>query len=711
MSTPFSIPDKSGNTALLLGAGASSPAPRAIQLKEALASRLGLTLNLNSEHLTLELLGSLASTVTGSQVVEEVYEDLLRWKSRTSLQSLYVAKWVKDGRVGPVFTTNFDHFLIEAFERLDVPNRRYLTEATAHKLVNEEARAGDVIFIHGVLEDRRALGDGQTPPSSMTAKGLAQPLPPSLERLLSGWLAKPERIITVIGNSGGDFFDLNPLLLRNRKQLIWLRRRKTSKLSSQIEAACSADETNPIQTQYGTIDEAPAPENARPPKDAITAVLAESTVSKKLVKYKKGEVAQVDEDQRKLLQSLFNAGVDRAYPLIHHYHLESLSLPQEAMRLFAYGDVNEQGGQTGEAVGEVALLAGALIDAQARYRDAPHHWDDNTPVKEKTKTFDQLSAEFRSLAVKGLAITGRDEISDAYGTLLASMALDYQGLCLRQGGNAAATAAKKAKSDPVEVEQLRQDAERRRQEAIGYFDAAADTARSVLAMPFYRNRLRNFSIKTYDESFAFNQIEAILPAGLWLQIARENIPTTRDALGEVDLFDEFERVIAGRDRLQHFVKSIDRDSINAFTAMMLIRRAEYIQYLRKIVEIPDNTHRSQALSAGRKQINDGDAEVNEFRKNSVILNQRLFGFLQHSLDFTRVSATNDALVDRLTSSIDIAEQLIHLPVWSDRAHLFARNFFKSTQLALTLIHRDELKIRTLELNIFLEEEITRRGRK
>src|SRR6266545_1814006 len=208
---------------LLLGAGASVPRlPTAAKLKAAILAavmsdqlhrefNLGrLTELAEQSHITLEVFCSMLRYRCGRRFdVLRMWTEICRGVGVNSLAAS-IAALRRAGWCGPILTTNFDSVIQEA---LSGQPFRILTEPQLRS--DTEPDDGDVCALHGTTFQQQpgnGLGAPRfAPPLSATARGLARPYPPSLYRYLSTLFASGRKLL-VIGHSGRDYYDINPML-------------------------------------------------------------------------------------------------------------------------------------------------------------------------------------------------------------------------------------------------------------------------------------------------------------------------------------------------------------------------------------------------------------------------------------------------------------------------------------------------------------------
>jgi len=207
---------------LLLGAGASVPLlPTAAQLKaEILAAvmsdrlrrefdRERLTRRANQSHITLEVFCSMLRYRCGRRFdVLRMWSEICRGVGVNPLAAS-IAALRRAGWCGAILTTNFDGVIQEALS--DQPFRM-LTELQLRP--DTEPEDGDLCALHGTTFEPPAGAPGAqpfAPPLSATARGLARPYPPLLYRYLSRLFASGCKLL-VIGHSGRDYYDINPML-------------------------------------------------------------------------------------------------------------------------------------------------------------------------------------------------------------------------------------------------------------------------------------------------------------------------------------------------------------------------------------------------------------------------------------------------------------------------------------------------------------------
>ncbi|GAA4877677.1 SIR2 family protein [Saccharopolyspora cebuensis] len=206
--------------AVLLGAGASMPQlPVARDLKQEILTRTAdmarsrpadldqLRERIDQPHFTLELLCSMLRYRCAP-----AYDAVAMWSALCSgvppsrLTST-IASLRSAGMIGPIVTTNFDATCMSALERSE-QRFRVITEWQVRD-ADEMPEQSDICALHGTTY--RAADGEFAPPLSATVRGLARPFTPGMRHYLAG-LFRPGRPVVVVGYSGQDHYDVNPLL-------------------------------------------------------------------------------------------------------------------------------------------------------------------------------------------------------------------------------------------------------------------------------------------------------------------------------------------------------------------------------------------------------------------------------------------------------------------------------------------------------------------
>jgi hypothetical protein len=166
-----------------------------------------LNRRIDQPHITLELLCSMLRYRCGAR-----YDPLRMWDSicagaPVSKLTGLVALLRSRSLLGPLITTNFDATCMTALMHLGA-NLRVVTERQVGEgeWLPEEH---DVCVLHGTTY--QASGASFSPPMTATARGLARAFTPGMRRYLLN-LFRADRPVLVIGYSGQDHYDLNPLL-------------------------------------------------------------------------------------------------------------------------------------------------------------------------------------------------------------------------------------------------------------------------------------------------------------------------------------------------------------------------------------------------------------------------------------------------------------------------------------------------------------------
>jgi hypothetical protein len=211
---------------VLLGAGASAPhLPVADALKQAILDQVAvasgevpddiadLRARVAQPHITLEVFCSMLRYRCG-----ERFQPIELWSSLcagipVNPLSTAIAQLRQAGLIGPILTTNFDPMLPDALEALGAEHGRHFRVLTDSQLtVDGDAHDPldeDICALHGTIY-RLAEGD-LAPPLTATARGLARPFSPGVNRYLVQLLGSG-RPVLVLGYSGQDHYDVNPLL-------------------------------------------------------------------------------------------------------------------------------------------------------------------------------------------------------------------------------------------------------------------------------------------------------------------------------------------------------------------------------------------------------------------------------------------------------------------------------------------------------------------
>ncbi len=210
--------------AVLMGAGASMPhLPVADALKLEILTHLvrgvagtareldELTARSMQPHITLELFCSmLCYRCAGQFRPIELWDELCSDVPVNSL-ARSVGALFRAGLVGPILTTNFDQMIPDALEAEGLEAGRDFRMVTDWQLGQQPEQVGDsdVCALHGTVY---RLGDKVfAPPLTAMARGLARPFSPGMRRYLHR-LFGSGRPVLVIGYSGQDHYDLNPVL-------------------------------------------------------------------------------------------------------------------------------------------------------------------------------------------------------------------------------------------------------------------------------------------------------------------------------------------------------------------------------------------------------------------------------------------------------------------------------------------------------------------
>ncbi|MDN4503192.1 SIR2 family protein [Alteromonadaceae bacterium BrNp21-10] len=223
--------------ALIIGAGAVTFLPTSRAIKKAIINwLLDLTpdaekkLNIseviariNDNRLTLEMLFSLLSYRLG----DKYFDPQETWKmfvnvntDKLPLTSLQIASLRKNGKVGPILTTNFDQSLVYSFEKLGIKYNLKTTESiqnggSSFESINED----DLVILHGTLVKKSETNldmlkeeykNDYESPTTIVARKLARPFPPKTAKYIKNLIQY--RNTYFVGYSGYDQYDMNLLL-------------------------------------------------------------------------------------------------------------------------------------------------------------------------------------------------------------------------------------------------------------------------------------------------------------------------------------------------------------------------------------------------------------------------------------------------------------------------------------------------------------------
>jgi hypothetical protein len=528
---------------LLLGAGASVPhLPTAWELnREILATivddRLRNEFDLakleqcaGRSHMTLEVFCSMLRYRCGRRFDVVRLWDAICCDVEVSPLARCIAPLRRSGWCGAILTTNFDRMIPDALGNQPF---RMLTELQLR--LDTEPDDRDVCALHGTTFGLLSPGDPAfAPPLSATARGLARPYPPVLDGYLTKLFSSGRKLL-VIGHSGRDYYDINPLLAEMRarspqllENWLWLshlgRAEEVQRLGELVgpENVIRADATRVLEQvcdRLGlTRSCAPPREGAAGWRQRLRATIASFEL----------EAEEVREFLRDLERNLPGAWVVQ-----EHYRLYSAGYGEGDTLTF--GGVALRGPEEAFASdlshldflqGPCKVEFGELLRGQFAYRFDDRHYAagaaaaaDSSYTKATrllTETAERIDEVLTSPAENALRAEDR-----ALLLVGKAIAVDYLGLIHRKRGRSLA-----GKEGRREV-----------QEALSCFRACIDLARQARAElePVLRAARKNTNTRS--------ALEDLVQYWVWELIGKDNV--ARCLLG-AEAIAAFEEAIGSR---------------------------------------------------------------------------------------------------------------------------------------------------------------------
>lgn len=185
------------------------------------------------EHITLEVLVSLIKFRSGGALDTDAMWTALCQDCQVNEFSFIIALLIKLNCLSRILTSNFDHVLEDACEKVDasfeVVTNVQLTNDNRSESLNNDYSTTHICPFHGTTYSDGA-GTLFTEPFTATATGLAKPFSKRMSTYIESSIDDVVRPVIVMGYSGNDHFDLNPLLSQmklnespeKRKKWFWV---------------------------------------------------------------------------------------------------------------------------------------------------------------------------------------------------------------------------------------------------------------------------------------------------------------------------------------------------------------------------------------------------------------------------------------------------------------------------------------------------------
>lgn len=498
--------------AVLLGAGASMPQlPVARELKQEILTQTAelarsrpadlyrLRERIDQPHFTLELLCSmLRYRCAPAYDAVRMWSALCSEVSPSRLTST-IALLRSKGLIGPIVTTNFDATCMNAIERLG-QRFRVITEWQVRG-ADETPQQADICALHGTTY--RATDGEFAPPLSATARGLARPFIPGMRRYLTQ-LFRPGRPVVIVGYSGQDHYDVNPLLRE-------LHRENADRLRDWLWI-CHRE-----QDQHGVPAAIAAQHVVGDAAEFLGALCVEHGIE--LIDTADAETVNWRKNLRQVLQSfqLPPGGVDDffqdlrsniagAWAVLEHYRL--FSGGYDADVTLTFGGVNGEAADTDHLAfchGDHRVPFGKLLHANAVYR-AEDASPDGYP--RSTGMLTNALAELETArATENESMRAEDRALLRVGMAIAE---DYLGLIDRKLS---------MRTDGAEAEHLRA-------KAIARFQACRERAEEAGQLLTAARRGTETEL-----------IEDLVQHRMWALVGQANVARTLDRADAVEAYD------------------------------------------------------------------------------------------------------------------------------------------------------------------------------
>jgi hypothetical protein len=458
------------------------------------------------EYLTLEVLCTMLKYRFPHFDVTEFWRDLSAHRRRESSRIIdCLARLRLAGYAGPIITTNFDGIIPETMQQHGAP-LRFLSEAQLEKDDSIRPDYADVVALHGTVFNLPV----NSPPMTATARGLARPFTPGVQRYLRNLIAHSGRRVLVIGYSGCDHFDVSPFLRQfvpadNALRELWTwvihddgksgpshekrMQREQSRARSIIGPGqtCKADATAVLKRVCDDDYQLPRVPTVRL---AGTKGIEDSGIRRTVEKHLSVKSLPVHQRRSALQASSSEVLMDLrtnlfgAWTVLEHYRLYSAGFDVVHTKVFS-GTASQQ---SRNADSQIALTPttsvdyGRLVLAQERYRI-----EDAQPGKVFGRSrwlFQACDREFRS-DLRSFSYLMRFEV-EAVLLVGRAIARDYLGLIkLKQGETAA---------------------------ALSYFEDCRQLAAAALGVIH----------QGADSDRESEKLQLIVQANIWMQIAMDN---------------------------------------------------------------------------------------------------------------------------------------------------------------------------------------------
>jgi hypothetical protein len=369
-----------------------------------------------------------------------LYDKIFQLDACNSAQ-IAMARAFIAGHPSVILTSNFDDGLFKAITA-NGGTCRIITDANA---LGKTCEAGDVCAFHGSVYDRGGpdTGDRVSPPTSMTARGLAHPFIPATAEYIRTVLERSDGVF-FLGYRGEDFYDLNVLIQqyisdgtsedkvsRQKKFFVIPHLGHMDSLSDYIQNLAPSEHIIKIDGANNNWLTKICEEIAGKPsvsgefrridaeviesmfKDIIASCISEAELNSELI------------TQNQMLLRDIASGVLSVWSVTEHYRLESLGFDQHAIR--AFGRPPSTRTFNGISVRE-------LIELQSRYWEFNRRIGNLSSVHDAvivTRSFgNDLFNDFDDLnvAIESKLKTPLRAIESASCMLMKAICLDYMGL-------------------------------------------------------------------------------------------------------------------------------------------------------------------------------------------------------------------------------------------------------------------------------------------
>lgn len=440
------------NTVLICGAGISfGAAPLAQDLKEGLLGALttlagfdgadqlssqAIFSEIKEDYLTLELLVSFIvyRAPELKPYLSSFYKKIFSLK-KINRANQAIANAIAKGKIRSVLTANFDNGILKSLDQKSC-DYSLITDANVHE---RQPTQGDICAFHGTIYMPASSGTELkiSGPTSMTARELAHPFIPSMDRYIRATFDLADQII-LIGYRGEDFYDLN-LCIKD-----YIGNNSSPESVSKRQKFFCIPHMGQLQSVSSFIRENFQPENILHLTDEreewIADLFDQLTETKSITQdpecpgsaeVERLFVQSISDDfpvasagralvakQARALLDDIQAGVLAIWSVTEHYRLESLGLSQNEIAAFGRPPSSKQ--FFGVSVSKVREI-------QEKYWTFNKHLRDGQPALELGVSLYNLIYYFVIECENGLE-KARRPIEKACLHLLRAIGYDYNGL-------------------------------------------------------------------------------------------------------------------------------------------------------------------------------------------------------------------------------------------------------------------------------------------